>query len=397
MINKWFLNLALLLIILSFPLSGRADFEFLFPENSSEQINLQQEITMVPDSLTEFYEYANTDTILRLAVVLSDIYSKKDMEFTRGLLMGMQQSSLPESSVSLKIVNGDIPEDSLQYELSLFGPHVIISTFDKDSPRSIRTYSQENETKVLNIFDARSDDYLYNNNIFQLLAPSDKFNSEVSRYIQDNFQGNILVLIGDPDPTDSAIRDLILSWPEEELMIISKEDLNVFELEDERNYLMYPLFTANDDVKSIKSQIVRLISDTPSAGVRIFGRPNWIAFTDLQTIVDNLEVYLPAKCYFDASAGSGKRFISAYNASFGHAPIRSYPVYAVMGFDTAEYFLPLLIDNLRGIQTSWEPRDLLQSFFSLRKSDWGGFYNNGGYILHYEPWGSMSRELIGAE
>lgn len=344
--------------------------------------------------LREFIDYSENDSILRVAVVLSDIYSKKDMEFTRGMLMGIKQAKLPQNSISLKVINGEIPADSLEYEMELFGPHLIVSTFEKDFPGVIRTYIQQNNTTLLNIFDARGTDYIYNPNVFQLLSPSDKFNERITRYILDNFKGNVLVMIGDPDPTDPSIRELILYWPEEDIMILSKEDLPELILEEETNYVFYPLFSSNEDVREVLKQTKEKIIATPSAGLKIFGRPNWIAFSDLNSMIDNLEIFIPAKVYFDPSKERGKRFIAGYNSMFGHAPIRSYPVYAVMGYDASMYFLPKFLSGLRDGEIEWDPENMDQSYFSLKKSEGGGFYNNGVFILHYEPWGTMQKETI---
>lgn len=376
---------------------GRQDWSATGQETESSDtlnFNLQTESFEVPDSLREYYDYAQADSIMRLTLVLSDIYSKKDMEFTRGFLMGMARAGLSAGSVSLKIINGEIPEDSLQYELELTAPHVVVSTFEKNAPGILRTFSQENGSQLLNAFDAKGDDYLYNSGIFQLLAPSDKFNSEIAGFITRNFSGNVLVLVGEPDLSDDAMLRLIRDWPEEELMILSKQDLGAYVLEDGLNYLFYPLDTSNDEIRDVISEIVRLTANMPSAGVRIFGRPNWIAFNDLNSMISNMEVYIPAKCYFDPASEPSKRFISGYNSMFGHAPIRSYPVYAVMGYDTARYFLPQLLRKMREGETDWAPLDMEQSYFNIKKSDWGGFYNSGGYILHYEPWGTMTKELL---
>lgn len=348
----------------------------------------------VPDSLAEFYEYAQSDSVMRVAIVLSDIYSKKDMEFTRGFLLGMKQAELPSNAISLKAINGEIPEDSIYYEMEAFAPHVVVSTFEKDAPAALRRFTRQNGNTLLNVFDTKGDDYIYNDNVFQLIAPSDKFNDRISDYILDNFSGNVLMLVGDPDGTDPAMRKLILSWPEEELMIVSKEDLSVFSFDDETNYLIYPLFATSDDVKDVLKQVLRMVAENPSAGVKIFGKPGWIAFNDLGTMISNLEVYIPAKCYFDPASDSGKRFIRHYNTSYGHAPIRSYPVYAVMGYDTGLYFLPRLRENLLGTLLEWSPENMDQSYFNLKKSDYGGFYNIGSFILHYDPWGTMSKVLI---
>lgn len=350
-----------------------------------------------PDSIMEFEEFADfaeADHTMRLAVVLSDIYSKKDMEFTRGLLLGMKHARLEDGSVALKVINGEIPEDSLEYELGLFSPHNIISTFDKDAPNTLRAYSQENGAGLLAPFEARGDDYLYNENVYRLLAPSETFNKAVGRYVIESFPGNTLVIVGDPDPTDFTVRDIILEWPEDELMIVSQADLKAFSLEDETNYLFYPLISDKEEVKGMLDETLRMIAETPSAGVRIIGRPNWISFNDLQTMTANLEVYVPAKCYFDPSTGRGKRLIGTYNAAYGHAPIRSYPVYAVMGYDTATYFLPRLGAMVSGQEADWTPADMEQSYFNMERSDGGGMYNRGGYMLHYTPWGTMTKEIV---
>lgn len=382
-------TLSLLILLLS-PILAFAQEE-LQSEAQAPEVSADFSI---PGTIDEFYDFARADTIMRLAVVLSDIYSKKDMEFTRGLLMGMQKSGMPENSVSLKLINGEIPEDSIQYELELFGPHVIISTFEKNSPNAVRTYTQENGAKVLNVFDTKGDDYVYNDNVFQILAPSDVFNGGVAQYILDNLRGNVLVLIGDPDPTDTIIRDLILGWPEEELMIISKADYSVFEFEEGVNYLIYPLYSTSDDIHEILKETTRIMADSPASGVKVFGKPNWIAISDLNSMIANMEAYIPVRCYFDPSADRSKRFIGEYNAMFGHAPIRSYPVYSVMGYDSATYFLPRLLEELRGEEPVWEPLDLYQSHFNIHRKDLGGYFNQGSYVLHYEPWGTMIKEVL---
>lgn len=347
-----------------------------------------------PDELEEFISFAEADTIMRLAVVLSDIYSKKDMEFTRGLLMGIKNNSLPESSISLKLINGEIPGDSLSFELESFAPHVIIDTFEKDSPVQLLAYTQQNGNKLIKVFDAKGDEYLYTPGLFQLLVPSATFNGNLTNYFLERYSGDTLLIIGDPDPSDPMIRDLIVAWPIENLQLAMREDLENLSFNPQTNYLILPVYNGNREVKEVLSEVIRMMAEAPEAGVRLIGRPNWVTFNDLSSMIANLEVFIPAKCYFEPSSDMGKRFITDYNNLYGHTPIRSYPVYAVMGYDAATYFLPPLLEELKGVKPDWEPRTLNQSYFNLKKSDWAGFYNRGGYMLHYEPWGTMKKELI---
>lgn len=346
------------------------------------------------DTITDTIDVIAVNPPTRIALVLSDIYSKKDMEFSRGFLLGMRHSNIEPNSIDLKIINGEIPSDSLRMELDSFVPDFIVSTFEKDAPVALLTYARINDCKLLNVFDARGNDYLYNKNIYQTLTPSAVFNPEVARYLLDNFPGNILVIVGDPDPSDPSMKTLILEWPEDDLLIVAPEDFALLELEEESNYIIYPLVDSNDDVKEILGKIVTLMAAYPTAGVRIFGRPGWIAINDLSSAIANMEVFIPSKCYFDPSTDASKRFISTYNSSFGHAPIRSYPVYAVMGYDIAGYFLPVASDLKENPSLVPDPRNMIQSYFNFTQSENLGVFNRGGFILHYEPWGTMKKELL---
>lgn len=349
---------------------------------------------LIPENLDEFFSYAQNDTILRLAVVLSDIYGKKDMEFTRGMLLGMKNSSLPPNSVSLKLINGEIPEDSLYYELETFEPHAVFSTHEKDSPLNLMSYAREHGSKVFNVFDTKGDQYLYNENVFQVLVPSPVFNSNSASYFTQNFPDNVLVVIGELDPSDLLTRDLIIEWPDEDLLMMTIDDLAEFSFDEGTNYLIYPVSASTDDVKTVINETVRLIAESPGANVRVIGRPSWISLNDLNSMISNLEVFIPAKCFFEPSSPAGKAFITDYHSQYGHSPIRSYPVYAVMGYDMAAYVLPLLVTDIRGMNPEWSPENMLQSYFDFRKSGWSGFFNQGAYILHYEPWGTMQKELL---
>lgn len=373
---------------LAFPQSGaKAQGEY-------EMVVEEEATLLAPDSLDYYISYAETDDILRAAVVMSDIYGKKDMEFTRGLLLGMQQSGLPANSVSLKLINGEIPEDSLHYELDNFDPHVIFSTSDKECPLPLLNYTRSHGNKLFNVFDAKGDDYLYNDNVYQLLTPSLYFNTSSANYFLQRYPENVLLVVGDLDPSDTLTRELILAWPEEYLMMVSLEDLGRFSLDDNISYLIYPVSPSNEDVKAALNETLRLIGETPTADVRVIGRPSWISLNDLSNHIANMDVFIPSKIYFEPTSAAGKRFISDYNGKYGHSPIRSFPVFAVMGYDVAQYFLPRLVEERKGNEINWQTRNLLQSFFDMRKSGNGGYYNNGAYILHFTPWGFMQKDLL---
>lgn len=391
--GKFLLLLASVLIFStgSFAQSEEGPIESASKSEYADDLGIQ----LPADELDEYIRYAEADTILRTAIVLSDIYGKKDMEFTKGFLLGINKANLPPSSVALKVINGDIPQDSLEYELSIFGPHLIFTTHEKDVPRKVFTYAAENGAKVVNAFDVRGDEYLYYPNVYQVLSPSQYFNPGISDYINSNFKNNTLVIVGEPDNSDLILKELILAWPIDDLLMVSPEDFSQLQLDGGINYLIYPSIASHEELKQVLSETILLSLDYPDAGIRVIGRPSWIAFNDLSTITANMDVYIPAKCYFDSSSPQGKRFISAYHSRYGHTPIRSYPVYAAMGYDTANYFLPYFVETQRGANLLLYPVNMIQSYFNMQQPNEGaGKYNTGAFVLHFEPWGSVEKLIV---
>lgn len=333
---------------------------------------------------------------LNVALVLSDIYSKKDMEFSRGFFMGIDNAHLPDQSLTLKLLNGEVPSDSLIYQLDAFEPDVVVATDEKELPAVLINYCSEHGTKLINVFDARSTAYTTNPEIYQILTPSNVFNNTSSQYLSSQLSGNVLVIIGEPDPNDAILKNLILQWPDEDLILIEQESIKNISLSDNVNYTFYPSTGNAKEIKEIMSELTLLASEFPLSGFNVVGRPTWVALNDFNSMIANMEVYIPAKCYFYPGSAAAKKFITEYNERYSHPPIKSYPVYAAMGYDVASYFLPILLDGKASDNYDSIPAaEMLQIYFDMGKaSDYAGFHNQGTYLLHFEPWGTLKKEKI---
>lgn len=355
-----------------------------------------QEYNPAEIDLTEFETFSpstiEVDTIqpqpLNIAIVLSDIYSKKDTEFLKGFLLGIEKSSLPSNSVSLKVVNGEVPEDSLYYELEGFDADIIFTTHERDVPPVIMNYASQYNKNIYNVFDTKGEDYLTNQYIAQLLPPSPTFNTAVASHLLDNVIDGTLLIIGEPEKSDLIIQEVLPKLSEEQYLTVTKETIKEIELEGNSNYVLYPASSNASEVKSIITDSQRLLLDYPEMNFKFIGRPNWIAYNDLSSMVTGLDVYVPAKCYFNPSSAESKKFIADYNAKFGHSPIRAFPVYSVMGYDVARYFIPLFISENYGYEQALP--NMLQTRFNLKKAEEsGGRYNDSGLFLHFTPWGNL--------
>lgn len=366
------------------------------PEDLTEDLTEEPFPTEYFDE--EYISYAQADTILRVAVVLSDIYSKRDMEFTRGMILGIDRAYLPANSLSLKIVNGEISPDSLEYEFELFGPHVIFTTQEKEIPRNIISYAEDHQSLLVNVFDALGDDYLTHPSVYQLLPPNKNFYEGVALKAADIFQDSELLVVDDPESNDVIAHNLLQSWAPDAVTRITAAALKELPMEDRNNVVIYLSTGSSSSVKDIMETIRARISDNPWSSIKVLGRPFWIGFTDISSLLTGVDAYIPAKCFFDPSSYEGKQFIADYKARFDHSPIKSFPVYAAMGYDVARFFLPRFLADLRGHVPDWESQDMLQSRFNLSRSGWNsGVFNTGSYVLNFNLYGSINKIPVSHE
>ena len=107
------------------------------------------------------------------------------------------------------------------------------------------------------------------------------------------------------------------------------------------------------------------------------------------------DVYFPSRFFFDHTAGPGKDFIATYSSAYGHSPIRSFPTYAVAGYDIANYFIPGIAFNDGDFNASMPEGNEIQTPINLeRVGNWGGFFNPSSYIIRYSPFSEIEKILI---
>lgn len=363
------------------------------------EIDLQNEADTLAipsdDMLAELLQFQEVEPVLRTAIILSDIYSKKDMEFTRGFLLGIKEAQLPDNSLSLKVINGEVSQDSLHYELDQIDPHVIFTTSEKGIGEGLLTYALEHNCLLINCFDVKAEEYMGNPFVYQVLSPSSIFNGKVSRTLVDLVGDANLIIIGEPEPTDQILRDMLARLSSEKVITVPATMVKDLAILPGETYFIYVASPKGPDVKKAIAETTTLQLQNPSSQIKLLGRPNWVAFNDFNTLTGTFEAYVPTRAYFDPSAPKEKQFIRSYHELYGRSPIRSYPVYAAMGYDVAQYFVPLFVIEQRSDNEMLPRGNMLQVYFNLVPSDSAhGLSNNGSYLLHLQPWGAIDKITI---
>lgn len=348
----------------------------------------------VQDQLEEEAKSKN----VRVAVILDEPDSNKDMEFMRGMLLSVNNRKNSPYKTNLKVISGLNSKDNIRYDLNEFDPNIIITTADRQIPGYIAEYARANDCALVNVFDTRDTQYTLNPEVVQYLAPSDYFNTTSARYLTDNFGTRKLIIAGETETSDGVAEELLRLFNPESVVTIPVDELGTFEAVDGVDYLVYATPTKKADVKDLLDKVKELKSGLAVSNVATVGRPNWITFAgELTEELADAEVYFPSRFYFDSDDSASRTFIEQYRKLYGHTPLKSYPVYAAAGYDVAEYFLPAIHQtggNLAKSNASGLDIHPLQNSVSLTPIAGGGLLNSDIYMLKFGILGGVEKIIV---
>lgn len=350
------------------------------------QRELYEEVHGIDPKGNSFTQSADND--VRVAIVLEDVTSNRDMEFVRGALLAAGRIGSSRFKTTVTAIDGSAPMSKVLTQVETFTPDMIISTSDKSMPQYLADYSKRTGTMLVNAFDMRSEAYMDTPGIYQFLTPSAYFNKIISQYVADKFGNATLLIVGDPSPTDTLLETIKKSCPHDPLQLTADE-FKKFEPSAGEKYLVYGTYTLRNDVADLLESTTSLKENYPLAEINVLGRPNWITFIDKdKEKMTSASTIIPSRFYFDASDPYNRLMIDEYKDLYTQTPMKSYPVYAVTGYDILTYFVPNLAETGGDLNATLQSQRTLQSEISVaRVSNWGGMFNPNAYMLEFTPFG----------
>lgn len=374
----------------------------------TEQIRVEKEyLEQDPRSLTdvgrqEIYDDVHkisSDSVwnaVNVAILMEDPSSRRDLEFTRGFIIALDEMKDSPYRIGLKVIDGRSSTAEVTKQLDDFKPHIVISTADRNYPAFLADYGNTNNLEIINVFDIRNELYLENPSMVQLITPSNYFNDEVAMWLKDKFKDYRLLMIGNPDDADSIAAQLLQEFDESNIDRLTISDFAEYDLNDVDSYLVYSYSTRKEEAVEILSAVEGVALRSPLSRIAVVGRPNWITFAESmkEKLYEN-DVYIPSRFYYDPEQTESRIFTSHYNSMFGQNPLKSFPMFAVTGYDVARTFVPGVIFNGGDLNKGLPVADTLQTDVELRRvSNWGGFVNPVVYMLHYAPYQETEKIIL---
>ena len=375
-----------------------------------ETVQVEKEVAgeepreMTSDVIQEIYDsihQVNSDVRqldeVRIALLLDEPSSKKDIDFSRGMLLALDEMKDAPYKIAFKVIDGRSSTSSVTDDLDQFGPDLLVATADKSFPAFLADYGETNKVEIVNAFDVRNDLYEDNAAMVQLLPPSALFNEQIADRIFEEYGDRKVLFAGVEDEND-AISDLLEKrLGEGNVTHLSVASLGEYQLQDDGSYLIYAYPQKKEEVTELLGVVSHLKEASPLCDVTIVGRPSWVTLTDnFRDHFDDADIVVPARCWLDVESDEGKRFVADFTAAYGGEPVRSFPNFAASGYDIAKYFIPAIADNGGDFnrQTALHTSGLQTDFKLERISNWSGFLNPVGYLIKFRPSGFVDKESV---
>lgn len=326
--------------------------------------------------------------IVKMALILEDPLSRKDLEMSRGLLISLNNHKNDAGKIDFKIFNGKHSTDSVLTALKEYNANIIVSTSD-NLPDYLLNFALDNKIFLMNSFDVRSKANQENPFVINYNASSNILNNATTNYILDRYKNRKFIFINRTgnDEIGDKIFNNVNSSQKLELSLDEIKDYPFYVNED---YLIYCDLNDKKQITELLDILYEKKLENVLIEMDIVGKPNWIIFADqIDDKFNRLNVLIPSRFYFDTSTPEGKTFMNEYKEMFNHPPYRSYPLFCVAGYDLGNYLFDVVKQNngdFSNFSNSLLNKELLQTDIDfIRRAPQYGLENISCYILKYNP------------
>lgn len=359
----------------------------------------EQTVEGIAEIYDDVHDLPSPDSInaIKVVLLLSEPTTRKDLEFSRGFLTGLDRLKNSDIQVNLTVVNGNRTSTDVLTELSDIDPDILFLTTEKGIPSYLSEFAEVSQTPVVNTFDVKNELYSTNPYIIQLLTPSNYFNDEIAAKISGDYGDYNLVMAGAEDEGDllaSALKD---SWNKSKVRSVTADNISTLSLRDDERYLIYGYATKKDEVSSLLESVCNIKREHPLAEVVVVGRPSWIVYDEgeMEEKYHEANVLIPSRFFYDKSSSQTRQFENYYRSLFDREPAKSFPMYAAVGYDASTYFIPSLWRAGLDINELGESTSGVQSDFDIyRPGNWTGMLNPVVYLVRFTPYNTIEKIVV---
>ncbi len=322
-------------------------------------------------------------------------------EYYEGFLLAVEQLKKQGANLELYVFDIGTENDTKKLEsllttMEMQNLDLIVGGVSDKQIKVLSDFSKSKNIKYVIPFSSKNTEVLNNGNIFQVNTPQVTLYNKASQVFVNKFnKANIVFLETDDDHEKDSLmvvmkRDLkSRSVPYKSVVIsesLSRELLPL--LDDTKENILVP---ASGDIGVLGEVLGTLngLKETHSdLNVDLFGYPEWQTY-EYNYLKDyhSHGTHIYTSFYVDKNARETVDFERNFKKWYKKDLQRTYPQYAMLGYDTGLYFLSALFKYGRNFEANLNSIyvDTLQFAFNFeRANNWSGFINTGLYLVNYD-------------
>lgn len=325
---------------------------------------------------------------VRIAILMDDLGARRDAEFSRGFLLALKEMGNPGYKVDVRFLPpGDRAETMAGLED--FKPQAVVELSDKGPKEWMVVNGDITGTETISVFDSKSDMYLSEPSLIQLMTPSADFYRKVADAMANDFSGCNLLVVSSGDSSDPLSEEIASAFPGGKVSYCTVESLTPSRFSPAVRTLVFADINDKEQVEELLRELSAIRKENPFLEFSVAGRPSWVMFAEsMKEAFQENAVTIPSRFFFNSDSDGGKAFIESYTAEFGRGPLKSYPNYAATGWDVANTFVPMLAANAGDFNASavTDAKWLQTPYAISRPSSWGGLANEAVLMVGFTPY-----------
>lgn len=325
---------------------------------------------------------------------------RRDLEFLKGFMLGLQGKRYPDVKVKLRGVDladfGNLEKALAKGEFD--SSDIIICSVDKNFPINLVDYCRAREIMLFNVFDAKTDISTQLPCVVQLLPPSDYFYERTSDFLTRVMSDRIFLFVetndNDSESIGAAVRERLKGSTSAKIVDLTDiSELSSFDYDPTKSYTVISDAGTKDEISATLEALEATVDKYPNMPLSIVGRATWIVYASQhEKLFRKLDTYIPSRFIYDDDEQKTKNFESSFRSNYDAAPMRTIPMYSAMGYDVANYFIAQYIKHEGDLNMADPAEGLLQlDFRPERESMYDGFMNKCVYLLHFTPFSTTEK------
>lgn len=321
-------------------------------------------------------------------------------EYYEGFLLAVEK--MKKQGANLELYVFDIGADantkkleSLLTTMEMQNLDLIVGGVSDNQIKILSDFSKSKNIKYVIPFSSKNKEVLNNGNIFQVNTPQVKLYNKASQVFVNKFANNHVVFLNsDKDNNKDSLvsimkRDLDAhSIPYKSINISEEFDESLLSSIDEtKKNMLIPSSGTIGVAGRIVGNLNQFKEVNPTIDIDLFGYPEWQTY-EYNYLKDyhNHGTYIYTSFYVDKNDPDTEAFEKNFRKWYNKDTQKTYPQYAMLGYDTGLFFLTALHRYGKNFEASLNGLKVNTTQFAFnfeRANNWSGFINTGMYLVHY--------------